>query len=75
MFMQVRAELHVYVGPTVHRNHHVTGNAHAELHMCVQYTETIMCLVTRAVESESEGILGGVGVGRNFRWSRSRKEF
>jgi hypothetical protein len=24
------------------------------------------------VESESEGILGGVGVGRNFRWSRSR---
>jgi hypothetical protein len=22
------------------------------------------------VESESEGILGGVGVGRNFRWSR-----
>jgi hypothetical protein len=27
------------------------------------------------VESESEGILGGVGVGRNFRWSRSRKEF
>jgi hypothetical protein len=25
------------------------------------------------VESESEGILGGVG--RNFRWSRSRKEF
>jgi hypothetical protein len=30
---------------------------------------------TRAVESESEseGILDGVGVGRNFRWSR--KEF
>jgi hypothetical protein len=27
------------------------------------------------VESESEGILGGVGVRRNFRWSRSRKEF
>jgi hypothetical protein len=37
------------------------------------------------VESDSEGILGGVGVGRNFeveyesegifRWSRSRKEF
>jgi hypothetical protein len=36
------------------------------------------------VESQSEGILGGVGaegilggvaVGRNFRWSRSRKEF
>jgi hypothetical protein len=27
------------------------------------------------VESGSEGILGGVGVGRNFRWSRSRKEF
>jgi hypothetical protein len=27
------------------------------------------------VESESEVILGGVGVGRNFRWSRSRKEF
>jgi hypothetical protein len=27
------------------------------------------------VELESEGILGGVGVGRNFRWSRSRKEF
>jgi hypothetical protein len=29
------------------------------------------------VESESEGILGGVGVGRNFGWSRSRsrKEF
>jgi hypothetical protein len=27
------------------------------------------------VESESEGILGGVEVGRNFRWSRSRKEF
>jgi hypothetical protein len=27
------------------------------------------------VESESEGILGGVGVGRIFRWSRSRKEF
>jgi hypothetical protein len=25
------------------------------------------------VESESEGILGGVGVGRNIRWSR--KEF
>jgi hypothetical protein len=25
------------------------------------------------VESESEGILGGVGVGRNFMWSR--KEF
>jgi hypothetical protein len=25
------------------------------------------------VESESEGILGGVG--RNLRWSRSRKEF
>jgi hypothetical protein len=25
------------------------------------------------VESDSEGILGGVGVGRNFRWSR--KEF
>jgi hypothetical protein len=23
------------------------------------------------VESESEGILGGVGVGRIFRWSRS----
>jgi uncharacterized protein (DUF3084 family) len=36
-------------------------------------------LGTRAVESESnsEGILGGVGVefGRNFRWTRSRKEF
>jgi hypothetical protein len=39
-------------------------------------------LLTRAVESESEGILAGVGrnlsgvgVGRNFRWSRSRKEF
>jgi hypothetical protein len=28
---------------------------------------------SRAVDSESEGILGGVGVGRNFRWSR--KEF
>jgi hypothetical protein len=27
------------------------------------------------VESESEGILGGVGIGRNFRWSRSRNEF
>jgi hypothetical protein len=27
------------------------------------------------VESESEGILGGVGVGRNFGWSRGRKEF
>jgi hypothetical protein len=27
------------------------------------------------VESESEGVLGGVGVGRNFRWSRGRKEF
>jgi hypothetical protein len=27
------------------------------------------------VESESEGILGGVGVGRNFRCSRSPKEF
>jgi hypothetical protein len=27
------------------------------------------------VESESEGILGGFGVGRNFRWSRSWKEF
>jgi hypothetical protein len=27
------------------------------------------------VESESEGIFGGVGVGRNFWWSRSRKEF
>jgi hypothetical protein len=27
------------------------------------------------VESGSEGILGGVGVGRNFRWSRSQKEF
>jgi hypothetical protein len=24
---------------------------------------------------ESEGILGGVGVGRSLRWSRSRKEF
>jgi hypothetical protein len=24
---------------------------------------------------ESDGILGGVGVGRTFRWSRSRKEF
>jgi hypothetical protein len=24
---------------------------------------------------ESEGILGGVGVGRNFTWSWSRKEF
>jgi hypothetical protein len=33
------------------------------------------CALSRAVESESEGILGGVGVGRNFRWSRSRKEF
>jgi hypothetical protein len=33
--------------------------------------------MTRAVESESEseGILGGVGIGRNFRWSRNRKEF
>jgi hypothetical protein len=29
-------------------------------------------LGTTAVESESVGILGGVGVGRNFRWSRSR---
>jgi hypothetical protein len=27
------------------------------------------------VESESEGILGGVGVGTNFRLSRSRSEF
>jgi hypothetical protein len=36
---------------------------------------TIQYNITRAVESESEGILGGVGVGRNFRWSRSRKEF
>jgi hypothetical protein len=27
------------------------------------------------VESKSEGILGEVAVGRNFRWSRSRKEF
>jgi hypothetical protein len=27
------------------------------------------------VESESEGTLGGVGVGRNSKWSRSRKEF
>jgi hypothetical protein len=27
------------------------------------------------VESEPEGILGGVGIGRNFRWSQSRKEF
>jgi hypothetical protein len=27
------------------------------------------------LESESEGILGGVEVERNFRWSRSRKEF
>jgi hypothetical protein len=27
------------------------------------------------VESESDGILGGVGVGWNFRWSRSRKDF
>jgi hypothetical protein len=27
------------------------------------------------VESEPEGILGRVGVGRTFRWSRSRKEF
>jgi hypothetical protein len=29
---------------------------------------------SRAVVSESEGILGGVGVrvGRNFRWSRSQ---
>jgi hypothetical protein len=27
------------------------------------------------VESESEGILGGVRVGRNFRWSQSWKEF
>jgi hypothetical protein len=27
------------------------------------------------VESELEGILGGVGVGTNFGWSRSRKEF
>jgi hypothetical protein len=26
-------------------------------------------------DSESEGILGGVGVGSNFGWSRSRKEF
>jgi hypothetical protein len=34
----------------------------------------VQVLLTRAVESESEGILGGVGVGRNFRWSRSRKE-
>jgi hypothetical protein len=31
--------------------------------------------IGRPVESESEGILGGAGVGRNFRWSRSRKEF
>jgi hypothetical protein len=30
---------------------------------------------TRSVESESEGILGGVGVERNFGWIRSRKEF
>jgi hypothetical protein len=35
----------------------------------------ISLLFSRAVESESEGILGGVGVGRNFRWSRSWKEF
>jgi hypothetical protein len=27
------------------------------------------------VESESEEILGGVEVGRNLRWSLSRKEF
>jgi hypothetical protein len=27
------------------------------------------------VESESERILGGVGVGKNFTWSRSRKDF
>jgi hypothetical protein len=27
------------------------------------------------VESESEGILDGVGIGRNFRCSRSRKKF
>jgi hypothetical protein len=26
-------------------------------------------------KAESEGILGGVGVGRNFRWGRSRKKF
>jgi hypothetical protein len=32
-------------------------------------------VVSRAVESESERVLGGVGVGTNFRWSRSRKEF
>jgi hypothetical protein len=31
--------------------------------------------VVRSRAVESEGILGGVGVGRNFRWSRSRKEF
>jgi hypothetical protein len=27
------------------------------------------------VQSESEVIIGGVGVGRNYTWSRSRKEF
>jgi hypothetical protein len=31
--------------------------------------------VESELESESEEILGGVGVGRNFRWSQSRKEF
>jgi hypothetical protein len=37
-----------------------------------QFLKYVKC---GAVESESEGILGGVGVGRNFRWSRNGKEF
>jgi hypothetical protein len=37
------------------------------------YNCTRVCI--RAVESESEGIVGGVGVGRNFRCNRSWKEF
>jgi hypothetical protein len=40
-----------------------------------QKITSLVPVLIRAVESESEGILGGVGVGRNFRWSRSRKEF
>jgi hypothetical protein len=48
-------------------------------YQCEKLTEMHTEVNTRAVESESEGILGavGVGVGRNFRCSRSlsRKEF
>jgi hypothetical protein len=41
--------------------------------ICAGFIIGTYAVKLRAVESESEGILGGVG--RNFMWSRSRRNF